>query len=105
MQDLINVFMPKFVASAQKRIARSLELVAKKPADVVGVSRELHAVAGEAGLLGIAQIVTLARTGEDQAKRLRAGATDADVESLLASLHELQKAVDAVANHQKGPHE
>lgn len=105
MHDLVTTFMPRFLASAQKRIARSLELAAKRPADILGVSREMHAVAGEAGLLGITQIVTLARAGEDHAKRIRASGTDDGVESLLASLHELQRAVDVIAKNQKGPHE
>lgn len=98
MDDLLATFVPKFVATARTRIAKSLDLASKRTAEgLPQIARELHSIAGEAGLLGLATIVALARAGEDQAKRLRATRSDADAEALLASLTELQGAIDSVA--------
>ena len=104
MDDLVAAFMPKFVASARKRLARSLELASQGKPDAQAVARELHAIAGEAGLLGIQNIVALARAGEDHAKRMRTAGSDADAAALIANLHELQSAIELV-HTQKGPHE
>jgi HPt (histidine-containing phosphotransfer) domain-containing protein len=98
MDDLIATFVPKFVATAKTRIAKSLELATKRTPDgVPQIARELHAIAGEAGLLGLSAIVALARAGEDQAKRLRTSRSDADADALVASLTELQGAIESVA--------
>lgn len=98
MEDLIATFMPRFVAIATKRVALTLELAAKRtPESVTAIARELHAVAGEAGLLGLDAIVALARSGEAAAKRLRTSRSDEDAEALVASLAELKGAIDRVA--------
>lgn len=98
MEDLIATFMPRFVAIATKRVALTLELAAKRtPESVTAIGRELHAIAGEAGLLGLEAIVALARTGEGLAKRLRTSRSDEDADALLASLTDLKSAIDRVA--------
>jgi HPt (histidine-containing phosphotransfer) domain-containing protein len=98
MEDLLATFMPKFTAIAKTRVARSIELAEKRdPEAVTQIARELHAIAGEAGLLGISAIVTLARAGEDHAKRLRTSRSDADIDALIAALSELKRAIDHVA--------
>jgi HPt (histidine-containing phosphotransfer) domain-containing protein len=99
MDDLLATFVPKFVATARTRIAKSLDLASKRTADgVPQIARELHSIAGEAGLLGLGAIVTLARAGEEKAKRLRTSRSDADADALLASLTELQAAIETVAS-------
>ena len=98
MDDLLASFLPRFTELARTRLARSLEIVnARDHAGTVNVARDLHAVAGEAGLLGLASIVPLARASEEHAKRLRASRADEDADALLASLTELQKAIELVA--------
>ncbi len=98
MDDLIATFMPKFAAIAKTRIAKTLALASQRSPDgVPTIARELHAIAGEAGLLGLAAIVNLARTGEEHAKRLRSSRSDADADALLASLTELKSAIELVA--------
>jgi HPt (histidine-containing phosphotransfer) domain-containing protein len=97
MEDLLATFLPKFSAIAKTRVARSIELAEKRdPEAVTLIARELHAIAGEAGLLGISAVVALARVGEDNAKRLRTSRSDADADALLASLNELKRAIDRV---------
>lgn len=106
MEDLLATFMPKFTASAKTRIARSIELASQRTNDsITAIAREMHAIAGEAGLLGIGNIVSLARSGEDHAKRLRTSSSDADAAALLASLDELRRAIELVTPNPKGPNE
>ncbi len=104
--DLIATFLPKFVATARQRITRSLEFATRRDHEIVpAIARELHAIAGEAGLLGIGTIVALARASEDHVKRLRATRSGGDFEVLLASLDDLKNAIELVTPNQKGPHE
>ena len=106
MQDLLATFTPKFVAIARTRITKSIELAMQRSPDHVPViARELHAIAGEAGLLGIGPVVKLARGSEDLAKRLRASRSDADADALLASLTELKQAIEEVIPQPERTHE
>jgi HPt (histidine-containing phosphotransfer) domain-containing protein len=102
MDDLLASFMPKFKELASTRLARSIEIAQKRDHDnTAAIARDLHAVAGEAGLLGLAAIVPLARAGEEHAKRLRVSRSDEDADALLQSLAELKRAIDLVApDHQ-----
>jgi len=107
MDELLASFMPRFKAAATVRLARSIELAQRRDhADATEIARAMHAVAGEAGLLGLTAIVPLARAGEEHAKRLRTSRNDSDADALLASLTELQRAIELVPSPQpKGPHE
>lgn len=99
MQDLVAAFLPKFAALAGARVARGVEIVQQRDGEAAeGLVRDLHAVAGEAGLLGLGSVVKLARACEEQGKRTRASWTDAEVSALLSSLRELQQAIDLAAH-------
>ena len=98
MDDLLATFMPKFAAVAKTRVARSLELAMQRDPDgAATIARELHAIAGEAGLLGVASVVALARAGEEHARRLRTTRSESDADALLASLTELKQAIELVS--------
>jgi HPt (histidine-containing phosphotransfer) domain-containing protein len=106
MDDLLASFMPRFKDLAGTRLTRSIEIAEQRDhANLATIARDLHAVAGEAGLLGLAAIVPLARAGEEHAKRLRTTRSDADAVALVASLTELKRAIEAVMHQPKGPHE
>jgi HPt (histidine-containing phosphotransfer) domain-containing protein len=95
--DFLARFMPKFTAIARQRIARSVELANQRSAEhVPAIMRELHAIAGEAGLLGLGAIVVLARSGEEHAKRLKTSRTSEDADVLLATLTELESAIERI---------
>lgn len=97
MDDLLASFVPRFKEIASTRLARSIELATRgEEGDAAAIARDMHAVAGEAGLLGLTSIVPLARAGEEHAKRLRVSRSPEDASALLASLNELQRAIDAV---------
>jgi HPt (histidine-containing phosphotransfer) domain-containing protein len=99
MDDLLATFLPRFAELARTRLTRSIEIATQRDhGATASIARELHAVAGEAGLLGLASIVPLARASEEHAKRLRATRTDADAETLVASLTELRRAIELVAS-------
>ena len=96
--DLLSIFLPKFLVLARSRIARGIELATERIADhVPAIARELHAIAGEAGLLGLTSVVALARSGEVHAKRLRTSRSDADADALVAVLAELKDEIERVA--------
>lgn len=95
--DFLARFMPKFTAIARQRIARSVALATQRaPEHVPAIMRELHAIAGEAGLLGLGTIVLLARSGEEHAKRLRTTLATEDADVLLATLTELESAIERI---------
>jgi len=99
MKDLLAQFVPKFLAAAYTRVDRAIAIVEQRDLDaVVEIVRELHGVAGEAGLLGLTAIVPLARDGEDKAKQLRTSRSDGDLEALRAALIELRLALELVTS-------
>jgi HPt (histidine-containing phosphotransfer) domain-containing protein len=97
MEDLFAKFLPQFTDLARERIQRAQEASAHPDATTMtAVMRELHSIAGEAGLLGVASLVPIARHAEEQAKRLRDHPDAADTGPFVGALDELRRAIDAV---------
>ena len=104
MDELYAKFLPQFAALARDRMQRAYEASAQPAPDgptMTNVMRDLHSIAGEAGLLGLASIVPIARNAEDHAKRLRDGHADADAGAFVGALDELKVAIDAVGASSK----
>jgi len=105
MEDLYEKFLPQFVEQARARIARATATLAQPdPSAMTVVVREIHSIAGEAGLLGQGGIMALARQGEELAKRVRdAGAAPAegDLQALAGALRELEQALDQIGAKSK----
>jgi len=101
MEELYAKFLPQFVELARERLQRAAAVartVAQQDeATLTAVVRDLHAIAGEAGLLGMVLLVPLARSAEDHAKRLRDRHAEADATALLGALKELEQAVEVVS--------
>lgn len=98
MEELYAKFLPQFLELARERMKRAYETIERPDhAALVVTVRDLHGIAGEAGLLGLSQIVPLARNGEELAKKLRDNAPGADLGDLIAALEELTRALDVVA--------
>ncbi len=99
MNELHAKFLPQFTELARDRMQRAYEASARPDEPTLTtVMRELHAIAGEAGLLGLASIVPVARNAEEHAKRLRdrrAGA-DVDAGAFVGALDELRTALEAL---------
>ncbi len=93
MQDLRNRFLPRFVQSGRERVRRALEACAGDVRlDVVAT--ELHALAGEAVLLELREIVSLARAAESTARSPSPGA-EAACETALRDIRTALNALGA----------
>jgi HPt (histidine-containing phosphotransfer) domain-containing protein len=97
MEELYAKFLPQFTELARERMQRAHAAAAQPdvPALTV-VMRDLHAIAGEAGLLGLARLVPIARAAEEQAKRLRDAHPGTDAGSFIGALNELESALAAL---------
>lgn len=99
MDELIAKFLPQFLVLARSRVDAVLAAAAQPEPTALSknVIRELHTLAGEAGLLGLGDVVPLARDCEKKAKALQASHTDSDAQSLVAALHQLVGLIEAIA--------
>ena len=93
--DIQTMFLHRFTTLARTRLASALDAASRRDHDAVAVSvRELHGLAGEAGLLGFADIVPLARAGEDKAKRMCAERTPEIAAELIDALRRIEVRID-----------
>src|SRR4051812_31866705 len=97
MDDLHAKFMPQFLELARSRVTAALKAAtARDHVAATTTARNLHTLAGEAGLLGLHDVVPLAREGEQKAKSMGASRTDADAELLLDALRRLQQVIESI---------
>ena len=97
MDDLHAKFMPQFLELARSRLAAALKAAtARDHVAATTTARNLHTLAGEAGLLGLHDVVPLARDGEQKAKSMAASRTDADAELLIDALRRLQQVIESI---------
>jgi chemotaxis protein histidine kinase CheA len=95
--DLYARFLPPFVALARTRVASALAAVQRRDHGATTTTvRELHSLAGEAGLLGLHDVIPLARDSEQKAKRLHASQADADADALAAALRKLDTVIEGI---------
>lgn len=98
MDDLLAKFLPKFVAVARASVAGAISSATQDDqATTMKIARELHTLAGDAGLLGLNQVVPLAKQCEQQARRLHASRADAEVELFVAALRQLELVIEGIA--------
>lgn len=98
MDDLYARFLPQFVALARTRLAHAISTASVRDDGAVTTTlRELHTLAGEAGLLGLRVLIPLARDCELKAKQLLISRADADVEVLVAALRQLVGRIEEVS--------
>jgi HPt (histidine-containing phosphotransfer) domain-containing protein len=96
--DIEATFVPRFAALARTRLASALDATTRRDAAALAVViRDMHSIAGEAGLLGLREVVPLARDGEARAKKLCAEPGDQQAAAMTETLHALQSAVEAIA--------
>ncbi|HEX8110490.1 MAG TPA: Hpt domain-containing protein [Kofleriaceae bacterium] len=97
MDDLSAKFLPQFLELARSRVATAIQAaVARDHLAAPTIARNLHTLAGEAGLLGLHDVVPLAREGEHKAKSLGASRTDADAELLVDALRRLERVIESI---------
>jgi HPt (histidine-containing phosphotransfer) domain-containing protein len=96
-EDLHAKFLPQFVTLARSRVAVALAAVMQRDHEATTTTvRELHSLAGEAGLLGLNEVIPLARDSEHKAKRLLVTQADADADALVAALRELDLIIEGI---------
>jgi HPt (histidine-containing phosphotransfer) domain-containing protein len=97
MDELYAKFLPQFVTLARSRVALAVAATNQRDdASTTKIVRELHTLAGEAGLLGLRDVVPLARDCEQKAKQLHISRSDADAEVLVAALRELERVIEGI---------
>ncbi len=98
MEDIQATFRHRFTSTARTRVGFAMDAATRADhAAVQTAVRELHSLAGEAGLLGFSQFVPVAREGEDRAKRMFSERTPASQEAMIATLRELERMIDELA--------
>jgi HPt (histidine-containing phosphotransfer) domain-containing protein len=101
MEDLQAAFLPRFLEAARARITRALAAVGEAERDGTAATlRDLHSLAGEAGLLGLSSVLARSRVAEDKARALVAARTDDTVTALRDALGELSRALDDLVPQQ-----
>jgi HPt (histidine-containing phosphotransfer) domain-containing protein len=97
MDDLSAKFLPQFLELARSRLNAAIQgATARDPVAATTTARNLHTLAGEAGLLGLHDVVPLAREGEHKAKALGASGTDTDAELLVDVLRRLERVIESI---------
>jgi HPt (histidine-containing phosphotransfer) domain-containing protein len=98
MDDLYAKFLPQFVKLARERVSAAIGVATGcDQAAAMTTVRGLHTLAGEAGLLGLADVVPLARDCEQKAKALHGSSTAANSEALVSALRQLERVIDSIA--------
>jgi HPt (histidine-containing phosphotransfer) domain-containing protein len=97
MEDLYAKFLPQFVTLARTRVAAAITVATQRDhAASTTIVRELHTLAGEAGLLGLGDVVPLARDCEQKAKALHVSGAATDAEALCAALRQLERVIESI---------
>lgn len=97
LADLQRKFFPRFAKSAKERIAEGFRTAKNVEGDgALHLARHMHSLAGEAGLLGLGDLVVIARAAEEAATQLHADTSEARRDGLVAALTELEGALGRV---------
>jgi HPt (histidine-containing phosphotransfer) domain-containing protein len=97
MDDLSAKFLPQFLDLARTRVSTAIQAaIARDHLATTTIARNLHTLAGEAGLLGLHGVVPLARDAEHKAKALGTSRTDADAELLVDALRQLERMIESI---------
>jgi HPt (histidine-containing phosphotransfer) domain-containing protein len=94
MDELVAKFLPRFGTLARERLRRALDSASsRRHESAPDIIHDMHALAGEAGLLGLERVTGVARTAEAAAKRYRDSRADGDAAGLVACLERLSTEV------------
>mgnify|MGYP001548316951 CR=1 FL=1 len=98
IEDIEAMFLPRFAEAARTRLANATAATEKRdPAALAAVVRDMHSIAGEAGLLGLREVVPLALDGEARAKRLSTERSDQAAAAMTETIRALEAIVEGLA--------
>ena len=93
----------RFIEAAQARIAGGLELVLTQSTEnAVALGNELRSLAGEASILGLDMMASVARAGADAAGLWEEQGSEAAVRVCEHSLHTLSETIELLAEMNTG---
>jgi hypothetical protein len=94
MDELTAQFLPKFTALAHERLRKAMETGIDRRHDrAEAIAHDLHALAGEGGLLGLDGVIEPARRAEEAARSFGASRAEADAVALIERIKDLQLAL------------
>lgn len=102
LDELQARFVPRFKLLAVKRLADATSAVVERDFDrIAAAARDLHAIAGESGLLGLGEIAAQARAAETRAHAASTSRDTVDVELLVAAVGALGRLVESLPGPSK----
>lgn len=94
MDQLTAKFLPRFASLARDRLLRAFQIANERHRERAdAVVHDLHAIAGEAGLLGLEAVMGAARSAEDAARQFGTRGAEADAAAFVQCLQNLERAV------------
>jgi hypothetical protein len=95
IEDLRATYLSRFTPLASARLARAIDAASRRDhGATTNTIREIHTLTGEAGLLGLSEVIPVAREAHARAKVFHASAVDADAEALVSALTTLRTRIE-----------
>lgn len=102
VDDLLERFLPRFRTLAMERLVKATAVATERDfPGIAGAAGDLHAIAGESGLLGLSQIAAAARVAEDLGRACGVSHAVADVEAFLAAVTTITSLIEALPTPRK----
>jgi HPt (histidine-containing phosphotransfer) domain-containing protein len=93
MKDGLRSFVLKFADLSGERIRAGRRCVESDGGDLQVVAREMHSMAGEAGLLGMVEVMAFARAAEQAAHALASTPSAEQRDAMIAALDDVETAL------------
>ena len=90
IDEIREKFLPRFIASARARLQHASDAISQGSEAAPAIAADLHTIAGEASIMGLAEIAEIARESE-RAVRQVGGLDDA---TILAALGRLARGLE-----------
>ena len=89
----MRAFVVRFTELSITRIRNGRSSIEKEGSDLDGIARELHSMAGEAGLLGMTEVMAFARAAEQATFALASSPSADRREAMVAALDDVETAL------------
>jgi HPt (histidine-containing phosphotransfer) domain-containing protein len=90
IDEIREKFLPRFLDSARSRLRHAAAAISEGAQAAPAIAADLHTIAGEASIMGLAELAEIARESE-RAVRQVGGLDDA---TILAALDKLARGLD-----------
>lgn len=93
MNGGMRSFVLRFADLSSARIREGRQSIVARSGDLERIARELHSMAGEAGLLGLTEVMAFARAAEQAAHALAASESTDRWGAMAAALDDVETAL------------